>query len=622
MNSKAEVSDNIVLESVLNKCETWIWIIDIQTGVVEYSNQAAYRDFGMKKGVFCHETMNNIMPETCKNCKRHEIENLPSAKSETIIFNHKTAKSYRKNEYFIDNQENTKRKLTILSDISELIGMKEFSKKSEEASANNNETFANIIWKTKIDIKGQFFDTYISPSADILLGLNPGTINNRFGKYFEYVYQEDIQLIKNKIYCVDIDENPFDIQYRFMCADGKIIWVRSHGKMLNHSNQYFEVFGSTDLIPNKKYSALQFEESQNRYFGLFNNLPIPSIIHRNGIVVDINQAALNFIEAPNQKQILGRNAMDFVHENSRQLAISRIKKMLAENVPMELVHEKYLTLTGEVKDVETIAVPFKYQNEIFIQVVFYDITDRLKNEQLLKENKEELAELNATKDKFFSLIAHDLKNPFHQILGFTELLADNQENYDREQTQNIIQYINTAAGSAYKLLENLLQWSRAQTGRIDFNPENLSVFDTIMSVIDLNMAACKRKEISISQDIEPGIFIFADREMTEGIIRNLLSNAIKFSYRKGKISVSAHTVNQEIHITVRDFGVGMSQEQIDKLYKIDQSHSTSGTEDEVGTGLGLILCKEFVQKNMGRLVVESPENKGCIFTLILPSERY
>ncbi len=622
MNSKAEVSDYILLESVLNRCETWIWIIDIQTGVIEYSNQAAYRDFGMKKGVFCHETMNNIMPETCKNCKRHEIENLPSAKSETIIFNHKTAKSYRKNEYYIDNQENTKRKLTILSDISELIGMKELFKKSEEASANNSETFANIIWKTKIDIKGQFFDTYISPSADTLLGLKQGTINNNFERYLEHVYHEDLLQIRKKKYCVDIDENPFNIQYRFVCADGKIIRVRSHGKMLNHSNQYFEVFGSTDLIPNEKYSALQFEESQNRYFRLFNNLPIPTIIHRNGIVVDINQAALNFIEAPNQKQILGRNAMDFVHENSRQLAISRIKKMLAENVPMELVHEKYLTLTGEVKDVETIAVPFQYQNEIFIQVVFYDITDRLKNEQLLKENKEKLAELNATKDKFFSLIAHDLKNPFHQILGFTELLADNQENYDREQTQNIIQYINTAAGSAYKLLENLLQWSRAQTGKIDFTPENLSVFDTIMSVIDLNMAACKRKEISISQDIEPGIFIFADREMTEGIIRNLLSNAIKFSYRKGKISVSAHTVNQEIHITVRDFGVGMSQEQIDKLYKIDKSHSTSGTEDEIGTGLGLILCKEFVQKNKGRLVVESPENKGCIFTLILPSERY
>lgn len=612
------ISELKLLESVLNQSETWIWVVDSDSGIVLFANTPAQRDFGMYRGSNCFDVMSKIIPQNCENCHKDKIHKLPERKIQSTMFDPRTSKWFRKSESTINWKNSPKAKLSVWVDISETVIAKNDLQFALESQAKLIESLPNIVWRAKTDNEGRIFDTYISPAVDKLLNVEQGTINSNFDKYFTFVHPEDLKTVLAVIRCATQNKTHESVEYRMICGDGKIIWVYSLGAVYHQTNLYSEIYGSTSNITNIKNKEAELRESENRYFELFNNLPIPSIIHQKGIVFDINRAALNFIGAEKREDIIGKNAMDFVDINFKELAAARIKKILTENTPVELVHEKYITLTGETKDVETTAVPFTFQGELYIQVAFYDITNRKKDEQSLRENQTLLAELNATKDKFFSLIAHDLKNPFHQIMGFTELLTDNEDNYDREQTQSILQYIGVAANSAYKLLENLLQWSRAQTGRMDFCPEKLSVFDTLMSVIDLNQAACKRKEIAISQNIEPNTFIFADREMTEGIVRNLLSNAIKFSHRKGRIIVSAYSKKQEIIITVQDFGVGMTQEQIDKLYKIDQSQSTSGTEDEPGTGLGLILCKEFVRKNKGQLWVDSLPGKGCVFYLALP----
>jgi PAS domain S-box-containing protein len=399
------------------------------------------------------------------------------------------------------------------------------------------------------------------------------------------------------------------------------MWVRSEGKTYRENIEFSEIIGVTTDISDIKSKENALTESRKKYYGLFHNMPVPAIIHKKGLIVDANKACLEFAGTDDEKQIIGRSAIDFVHPDSKELALERIKKILEFNEPAGFVQEKFITFSGEIRLVETMGVPFIQDGEQMIQVVFYDVTKHIISEQELKENQKKLAELNATKDKFFSLIAHDLKNPFHQIMGFTDILNENVENYDCAQIRSVLQYINSAASGAYRLLENLLQWSRSQTGRIEYKPENISVFDVVMTTIDFFQAACKNKEISISQTVEPDLQLIADREMLETILRNLLSNAIKFSQRKGKIIISASSDETSITLTVKDFGVGMSAEQIQKLYQIDQSHSTEGTENEPGTGLGLILTKEFVHKNGGTLRCESEKNKGTSFSIKFSKQR-
>jgi PAS domain S-box-containing protein len=595
-------------------------VVDTQTEYILFANSSAQRDFGLECGLLCNSVMETGFPENCEKCNKNDIFNISNGKIQTTVYNNRLKRRFRKTDSIIEWKDTKKAMLSVLVDISEITENQEEIKKLLAFRTKLINSLPNIIWHIKTDSSDKILESYISETVNRLLGIEPETVGNNFENYFKYIHPADLQLVKENLTNAAFQESNHGIEYRLICKNDKIVWVYSHTSVYRESENCFEIFGSVSDISEIKNKETELAESENRYLGLFNNLPIPTIIHRNGTVFDINRAALDFVGAKDSKEIIGKNVMQFVHPDYIELSKQRIKKMLSENVALESVTEKYITLNGEVKDVETVAVPFTYQGEIFIQVVFADISNRKKDEELIRENQKKLTELNATKDKFFSLIAHDLKNPFHQIMGFTELLTDNSIPYDKEQSQNILQYIGAAAASAYKLLENLLQWSRSQTGRIDFRPENISVFDVLMSIIDMNQTAFKRKEILISQNIDPDLTVYADREMIETIVRNLISNAVKFSHRKGKIIISSYSKDRDVIISIQDFGIGMTGEQIDKLYKIDQTQSTAGTEDEPGTGLGLILCKEFILRNHGRIWVESELNKGCVFYLQLSSE--
>lgn len=247
-----------------------------------------------------------------------------------------------------------------------------------------------------------------------------------------------------------------------------------------------------------------------------------------------------------------------------------------------------------------------------------ELADRTLAEQALKKNEQELKELNATKDKFFNIVAHDLKNPFTSLLGSTELLFRNLDQLDAGDIRKLAIILNDSAKSGYAILLNLLDWSRSQTGMLRVNPVVINLKEIINeNILNLELFSTN-KDITIISEVDENIKIFTDQNMLNTILRNLISNALKFSYRSGSVIVKAASGSKEVKVSVKDFGVGVPCEYLGQLFRIDSSYSMPGTEKEQGTGLGLKLSKEFVEKLGGSIWVESEENKGSEFSFVIP----
>jgi signal transduction histidine kinase len=247
-----------------------------------------------------------------------------------------------------------------------------------------------------------------------------------------------------------------------------------------------------------------------------------------------------------------------------------------------------------------------------------ELTDRILAEDALKKSESQLKELIATKDKFFNIVAHDLKNPFTSLIGSSELLSRNIDQMDNEKIKTLAFILYDASKSGYAILQNLLDWSRSQTGLLKFNPENINLRNLIDEHI-LNLEQISsNKEIKIHSEVKDDLFIYGDKNMIKTILRNLLSNAVKYSYRSGKVIVCASVNDKEVIISVKDNGIGIPEEDTKKIFRIDAKYSVPGTENELGTGLGLKLCKEFVEKQGGKIWVESVEKKGSEFKFSIP----
>ncbi len=265
-----------------------------------------------------------------------------------------------------------------------------------------------------------------------------------------------------------------------------------------------------------------------------------------------------------------------------------------------------------------------------VVIIFYFRTNaiREKNIQLEKmvelrtqeinEANEELKNIIATKNKFFSIIAHDLRNPFQSITGFASVLLSRLDELNVEKTKEMVSFIKKSSFAASSLLENLLTWSRVQTGKLDFKPEVFHLIELVNQILMVVDVSAKKKDIQIRVDIDLGLLVFADKNMINTVIRNLVSNSIKFTEDGGVLQISATVEGDMVIVRIKDNGVGMNENIMNKLFKIDESVSTSGTKGEGGTGLGLILCKEFVEEHGGKIWVESQKGIGSVFSFSIP----
>ena len=247
-----------------------------------------------------------------------------------------------------------------------------------------------------------------------------------------------------------------------------------------------------------------------------------------------------------------------------------------------------------------------------------DISDRKKAELLLIEKENQLRELVSTKDKLFSIIAHDLRSPFNAIVGFSELLIEDTNDFDLVESKTHLRIINSSAKSTLILLDNLLNWSKAQTGQIIYKPTKANLSAVLADILEISNSTAKLKDISLNYNRINDIEVYADMNMLNTILRNLISNAIKYTHANGQIDISAVQNQNNIEITVSDNGVGMSEETRNRLFKIETNTTTRGTQNEKGSGLGLILCKEFVEKHGGEIWVKSELAKGSDFVFSLP----
>jgi signal transduction histidine kinase len=245
--------------------------------------------------------------------------------------------------------------------------------------------------------------------------------------------------------------------------------------------------------------------------------------------------------------------------------------------------------------------------------------ERLEAEKVILLKNEELENSTTEKDKFYSIIAHDLRGPFNGFLGLTQIMAEELPDLPMAEAQKIAVSMKNSAIGLYSLLENLLEWSQIQQGTMQFYPVAIQLGQTVNESIAMYSESAKAKEIEVTLDIPEGLEVFGDLNMFQATIRNLVSNALKFTARGGKVTVSAKlNSDKNIEISIEDTGVGMSQEMVKKLFRIDLKTNRKGTEGESSSGLGLLLCKEFVEKNGGEILVRSEEGKGSTFSFTIP----
>jgi PAS domain S-box-containing protein len=310
-----------------------------------------------------------------------------------------------------------------------------------------------------------------------------------------------------------------------------------------------------------------------------------------------------------------------ITENSYQPKIKELLEQLREKKKSVSYTTEVDLGNGEVIWSRTTLSPVHDDegNMVRIVAIDSDITEIKEAEEQIEKQRDELRTLNATKDKFFSIIAHDLKNPFHSIMGFSDLLTRSYDNIEEDKKKEFIKLINESSSSAYGLLENLLNWARTQTNKIKFNPTKIDVATITREVFQMMSVNAENKNVSLElPDDFKDLLVYADYNMIYTVIRNLVSNALKFTESGDIVSVSKGQKNGRMEISISDTGVGMSEEEKNKLFRLDEFHTTTGTSGEAGTGLGLIVCREFIIKHGGDIEIESEKGKGSTFRFTLP----
>lgn len=371
---------------------------------------------------------------------------------------------------------------------------------------------------------------------------------------------------------------------------------------LAHYNRSLEIARKEGIKENEKENYLGFSslyENQGDYKKSLDYYKLYNQLH-------------DSIYKKENRDKLAELRINFESEKKEREIILLTKENELRQLQINKQSQQYnILITVSVFGILMMAAYFYFQNKRKLL-----LEERNRN---IEKHAEELKELNASKDKFFSIVVHDLKSPFHGLLGFSGLLADEFDSLTKEQVRRYVNNIRTSTKNVYGLVENLLDWSRMQIGRYEFTPGQLDLkkeAGTVKSLLDNNAAA---KNIKINLIVAEEVFLNADIKMVHSIFQNLLSNAIKFTNSGGQINISSNSLGAFQEIIVADNGVGISPENIKRIFKIDTQFTTPGTADEKGTGLGLLLCKEMVEKHGGTIRVESELNVGTKFIFTLPS---
>jgi PAS domain S-box-containing protein len=404
-------------------------------------------------------------------------------------------------------------------------------------------------------------------------------------------------------------------EVRLIKKEKPSIFVRLVGIVSDDKNQCL-VAGND--ISQEILTKQNLQASEVRYRRLFESAKdgILIIDAESGEIVDVNPYLINKI-GYSYEELLGKELWEIgIFRNiaaSKEafIELQNKKYIRFEDMPLE-------TKNGKQINVEFVSNVYLVDDKKVIQCNIRDITERKLVEGDLVKSEARLRELNASKDKFFSIISHDLKSPFNSILGYSDILLEQIREKNYEEIQEYAEIIQKSSVLALDLLVNLLEWSHSQSGRMKFNPEYIEFVTLIHEAMELSNHTAGQKSITILSELPLSVMIYVDKAMINTILRNLISNAIKFTNPGGKIVISAKHIKDELVVAVHDNGVGMTKEIIEKLFRIEEVYSTIGTQNEEGSGLGLLLCKEFILKHDGKIWVRSQPGIGSKFYFTLP----
>jgi signal transduction histidine kinase len=366
-----------------------------------------------------------------------------------------------------------------------------------------------------------------------------------------------------------------------------------------------------------------------------NNIPSILVVDDRKLNIEVIYDILEGTEYKLLSATNGKDAIDIINKEELDLVlldlimpdmdgfeVCRIIKSDQKNEDLPII---FITARTDIDSIskafavggiDYITKPFNHE-ELLIRVDNHLELQR-KND-IIKQKNRSLKELNKTKDKFFSIIAHDLRNPFNNIFQMVTMMNSQYSEMSEEDLARSVELLYQSAKQGNELLENLLEWSRSQRNKMPFNPKNENLHPIVTSTINVLLSTASAKNIDLVNLVKPNDMAKVDKNMFATIIRNLISNAIKFTPHGGKVTIATLVKPDWVKITVQDTGIGISKEKINTLFDLGVNNSTRGTDNEKGTGLGLNLCKEFIDKHKGHVMVTSEENQGTKFIFTLPA---
>ena len=385
-----------------------------------------------------------------------------------------------------------------------------------------------------------------------------------------------------------------------MSSDQEYLQLKDRIKILESENQQL------------KNGLVEINQAKELYLKIFENFPALIWRSRLDMLCDyFNKTWLEFT-GRTMEQEFGNGWAEGVHPEDFDQCLKTYVEAFEKREAFVMVY-RMKNKFGEYAWIRDFGRPFYDLDNTFLGYIgsCYDIT-------VLKNNELDLIKLNETKDKFLSIISHDLKNPINTIIGLSEMLERKVQSNNIESVAEYAKNIKHSTQRVKNLLLNLLEWSISQSGKMDFNPTNIELKSIIQEIVDLSEEMLKQKDLTVDIAYVDNDLVYIDKEMISTVVRNFLTNAIKFSYPGGKINIRCEAHNQRIVLGISDNGIGMSPMALNSLFKIGESFSSKGTKNETGTGIGLILCKEFLEKHDSQVFVESMEGKGSSFKFSLP----